>query len=413
MGMVDTIRNFFSGKKTKKKVSKEAVENALKRFARVNGLKYHPGMLESEMSRPFFRASKTASKHLSRKMPADSLVSARLRLKTIDHVMEQAKKTGDQEVTGVVLEEFGQILKDILAKMVEKEKGASSAKVAGMFANLVDNAAPNLSAARLPLEQVKAAVHEMKKSPSAPMFGPAPRPASFRTPKAKSASFHTALSKLPSAPMFGPAPRPGSFQTPKGSPSIHDQVRALMKKKDIAPSLLEALANWLQMEDTNRTRAEQAAANAERTKELREKAAKALAIPRKAIQVTRKAVAHKVRGIGDWWRRGTKVVRNAFGYKGTTPPPNVWSEPNVDVKIHVHLTDENENGQAYDFEVRANTSNRVEDLVAKISEQHWSENMDVSFNGLKLQQHNPIYYYGIADGAHVNAVVPQRWRDDN
>lgn len=379
--MVDTIRNFFSGKKTKKKVSKEAVENALKRFARVNGLKYRPGMLESEMSRPFFRASKTASKHLSRKMPADSLVSARLRLKTIDHVMEQAKKTGDQEVTGVVLEEFGQILKDILAKMVEKEKGASSAKVAGMFANLVDNAAPNLSAARLPLAQVKAAVHEMKKSPS--------------------------------APMFGPAPRPGSFQTPKGSPSIHDQVRTLMKKKDISPALLEALANWLQMEDTNRTRAEQAAANAERTKEMRENAAKALAIPRKAIQVTRKAVANKVRGIGDWWRKGTKVVRNAFGYKGSTPPPNVWSDPNNDVTIHVHLTDENENGQAYDFEVRANTSNRVEDLVAKISEQHWSENMDVSFNGLKMQQHNPIYYYGIADGANVNAVVPQRWRDDN
>ena len=315
MGVLDTIRNFFSGKGTKKKVSKEAMENALRRFARFNKLKYRPGMAESAAS---YHASR------SKRPRADDLASARSRLKALDNVMREAKKTGDNDVTGVVLAEFGQILKEILAKMVEKDRGNGN-KVAGQFANLIENAAPTLAKANIPLAEVKAAVLELKAKTPPP---PALRPASHKTPKvdqlvaglkanspaAKAAqmkedSFHSAVSE-----------RPASWKSPK-SPTFHDQVKALMKKKNIPAELHVALANWLTNEDTIRTRAAQAEANAKRAEVLRENAANVYNLPGQAIQVTRKAIGNQVRGLGDLWRRTTRGVRGALGYKRLTPDP--------------------------------------------------------------------------------------------
>lgn len=390
MGVFDTIKNFFSSKPTKKKVSKEALEHALRRFARENGLKYRPGMAESAASLPAFLKATRRSRRSRLSRPHLSRASE----KTVDKLLMQAKRTDNEEVIGVVLE--------ILEKMIERERGAS----------------PTMTKAKL--EQVKAVVENLKtrtpKGSAKDFFGPEVRPQGFKTPKG-SAIFGPEV--RPKTPMpspkdfFGPEVRPQGFKTPR-SPSGHEKlrlkVRELMAMKDIDPSLLEALANWVQMDDTNRTRAEHAAANAERTKELRDNAAKALALPRQAIQVTRKAVANRMRGVGDWWRRGTKVVRNAFGFKGATPPPNVWSEPNATVTLNVKLTDENENGQQYEYAVKANTSNRVEDLVAKISEQHESEHMDLAFNGQPMKAHHPMYYYGLRDGANVTANVPMRYQ---
>jgi hypothetical protein len=393
MGVLDTIRNFFSGNnKTKKLVSREAVEKALRRLARANRLKFRRGMVDSE-------DTPTHRSHGSRNKPRladanDSIENARRRLKTLENVMENAK--GDEEVSGTVLTEFSALMKDILGNM--ERRGVKKDRVV----KLVEQAAPMLLR--------KSASREAQRPKSPSREAQRPKSPSFHSAKGKSPSFHSAKKMSAS---FHSAKEMSAMSLP-----IQEHIRMLMMKPDIPASLKQALAIWLQVEETDRTRAEEEVANAERAKTLREEAARVMALPRKATEVITKKATNFKRRVGDAWRGTRAKIGNLFGYKSSVPRDG-HSPANVDVTVRVHLRDATEVGEpVHNYTVAMNTSKRVDDLFNELNAAHHAGVDMEAYIGsgdakTYMKGHHMLYYYGIVDGSDIDVFIPNpQFRED-